>query len=157
MVASREGPRQGTGSASPGGPVQIGVVRVAATAIVVVWGGILVIAQLERTLAPELRWWGHAFVHLWTAAWATVIATRAARARRSRRALGGALGLVVAAVTVLAAAAAVTNLLEMVGAHPALRAFHDAVHRVGAPVGWLLLANLILIALLGRGRSIAPR
>jgi hypothetical protein len=70
--------------------------------------------------------------------------------------VGGALGLVVATATVLAATAAVTNLLEMVGAHPASRAFHDAVHRVGAPVGWLLLANLIVIVLLGRGQRIAP-
>jgi hypothetical protein len=130
--------------------------RLAATAIVAVWGGILVIAQVERTLAPEMRWWGHAFVHLWTALWATVIALTAIRVLRSSRAVGRALDLVVATATVLATTAAVTNLLEMVGAHPALRAFHDAVHRVGAPVGWLLLSNLIVIVLLGRSRSIAP-
>jgi hypothetical protein len=130
--------------------------RLAVTAIVVVWGGVLVIAQVETWLAPEMRWWGHAFVHLWTALWATVIAVTAARAQRSRRVVGGSLGLVVATATVLAGTAAVTNLLEMVGAHPASRAFHDAVHRVGAPVGWLLLANLIVIVLLGRGQRVAP-
>jgi hypothetical protein len=131
--------------------------RLAATAIVLLWGGVLVIAQVERALAPEMRWWGHAFVHLWTAVWATVIAVTAARVQRSRRAVGGVLGLVLAAATVLAATAAVTNLLEMVGAHPTLRALHDGVHRVGAPLGWLLLANLILIMLLGQSRSIDPR
>jgi len=124
-------------------------------AIVVAWGGILVIAQVERSLAPEMRWRAHAFVHLWTAVWATVIARTAIRGRRSRRAVGGAPDRVLTAATVLAATAAVTDLLEMVGAHPALRAFRDAVHRVGAPVGWLLLANLLLVALLCRGRSIA--
>jgi len=131
--------------------------RLAATAIAVVWGGVLVIAQVESSLAPEMRWWGHAFVHLWTALWATVIAVTATRVRRSRRAVGGALGLLLTTATVLAATTAVTHLLESVGAHAALRAFHDVVHRVGAPVGWLLLANLILIVLLGRDQRIAPR
>lgn len=131
--------------------------RLAATAIVLLWGGVLVIAQVERSLPPELRWWGHAFVHLWTAAWATAIAVRATRVRRSHRSAGGALGPMLVAATVLAATATVANLLEMVGAHPSLRAFHDAVHRVGAPVGWLLLASLLLIVLRGRGQRIAPR
>jgi hypothetical protein len=117
--------------------------------IAVVWGGILVIAQIEQLLAPELRWWGHAFVHLWTAAWTTVIAVTAARVLRSWGTAGGLLRPVVATAGLLAAIAAVTNLLEIVGAYPTLRTFHDAVNRVGAPVGWLLLANLLLLVLLG--------
>jgi len=122
----------------------------AATAIAVVWGGILVIAQVEQLLAPELRWWGHAVVHVWTAAWATVIAVTAARVLRSGRASRQPLRLVVVTALLLAATAAVANLLEIVGAYPAYRAFHDAVNRVGAPVGWLLLANLVVIVVLGR-------
>jgi hypothetical protein len=55
---------------------------------------------------------------------------------------------------VLSTAAAVANLLEIVGAYPTLRTFHDAVNRVGAPVGWLLLANLILIVVLGRHQRV---
>ena len=122
-----------------------------------VWGGILVIAQVEQVLAPELRWWGHAFVHLWTAVWTTVIAVTATRVLRSDRAGGGALRPVVLTACLLAATAAATNLLEIVGAYPTLRAFHDAVNRVGAPVGWLLLANLILIVLFGRPKRVASR
>ena len=129
----------------------------ATTAIAVVWGGILVIAQVEQLLAPELRWWGHAIVHLWTAAWTTVIAVTATRVLRSGRTVGGALRPVVLTVCLLAATAAVTNLLEIVGAYPTFRAFHDAVNRVGAPVGWLLLANLILIVLFGRHEHVASR
>jgi hypothetical protein len=129
----------------------------ATTAIAVVWGGILVIAQVEQLLAPELRWWGHAFVHLWTAAWTTVIAVTATRVLRSGRAVGGALRPVVLTACLLAATAAVTNLLEVVGTYPTLRAFHDAVNRVGAPVGWLLLADLILIVRLGRHKHGASR
>jgi hypothetical protein len=30
------------------------------------------------------------------------------------------------------------------------------VNRVGAPVGWLLLANLIVIVMLGRRQPVAP-
>jgi hypothetical protein len=96
----------------------------ATTAIAVVWGGILVIAQVEQLLAPELRWWGHAFVHLWTAAWTTVIAVMATRVLRSGRAGGGAVRPLVLTACLLAATAAVTNLLEIVGAYPTLRAFH---------------------------------
>jgi hypothetical protein len=129
----------------------------ATTAIAVVWGGILVIAQVEQLLAPELRWWGHAFVHLWTAAWTTIIAVTATRVLRSGRAVGGALRPVVLTACLLAATAAVTNLLEVVGTYPTLRAFHDAVNRVGAPVGWLLLAHLILIVRLGRHKHGASR
>jgi hypothetical protein len=129
----------------------------ATTAIAVVWGGILVIAQVEQLLAPELRWWGHAFVHLWTAAWTTVIAVTATRVLRSGRAGGRALRPLVLTAGLLAASAAATNLLEIVGAYPTLRAFHDAVNRVGAPVGWLLLANLILIVRFGRHEHVASR
>ncbi len=129
----------------------------ATTAIAVVWGGILVIAQVEQLLAPELRWWGHAFVHMWTGAWTTVIAVTATRVLRSGRTVGGALRPLVLTTGLLAASAAATNLLEIVGAYPTLRAFHDAVNRVGAPVGWLLLANLILIVLFGRHNRVASR
>jgi hypothetical protein len=129
----------------------------ATTAIAVVWGGILVIAQVEQLLAPELRWWGHAFVHLWTAAWTTVIAVTATRVLRSARAAEGALRPVMLTACLLAATAAATNLLEIMGAYPTLRAFHDAVNRVGAPVGWLLLGNLILIVLFGRPERVASR
>jgi hypothetical protein len=122
----------------------------AATAIAVVWGGILAISQVEQLLAPELRWWGHAFVHLWIAAWTTVIAVTAVRVLRSGRASGRALRIAMVTAVVLATGAAVANLLEIVGAYPTLRAFHDTVNRVGAPVGWFLLANLILIVVLGR-------
>jgi hypothetical protein len=78
-------------------------------------------------LAPELRWWGHAFVHLWTAAWTTVIAVMATRVLCSGRAVGVALRPVVLTACLLAHTAAVTNLLEIVGTYPTLRAFHDAV------------------------------
>ena len=126
--------------------------RRAATAIAVVWGGILAIAQTEQRLAPEVRWWGHAFVHLWVAVWTTVIAMAAARVLRAGGVPGRTLGIAVGTAFVLSTTAAVANLLEIVGAYPTLRAFHDAVNRVGAPAGWLLLANLVVIVLLGRHR-----
>jgi hypothetical protein len=72
-------------------------------------------------------------VHLWTGVWATIIAVMAFRVRRSHRAAGRALGPLLTAATVFATTAAVANLLEMVGAHPPLRAFHDTVNRICAP------------------------
>jgi hypothetical protein len=155
-MTGRSQPIEGGPARPPGRPPRSPSL-LATTAIAVVWGGILVIAQVEQLLAPELRWWGHAFVHLWTAAWTTVIAVTATRVLRSARAAEGALRPVVLTACLLAATAAATNLLEIVGAYPTLRAFHDAVNRVGAPVGWLLLANLILIVLFGRPERVASR
>jgi hypothetical protein len=137
-------------------PLRTSLSLLAAIAIALVWGGILVIAQIEQRLAPEMRWWGHAFVHLWTATWAAVIAVMAARALRLGPASRGALRVLAVTALVLATITTVTNLLEIVGAYPTLRAFHDAVNRVGAPVGWLLLANLIVIVMLGRRQPVAP-
>jgi hypothetical protein len=121
----------------------------AAAAIVVLWGGILVIAQIEQALPADLRWWGHAFVHLWTAASATVILVVAVRLLRSGRVTARALRTAIATSSVLAAIATVAGTLEVVGAYPAFRPFHDAVNTVAAPVGWLLLANLVAIVLIG--------
>lgn len=152
MTAERQPSDHGRARRLGRRPTSLGLLAVAA--IAVVWGGILAIAQFEQLLAPEVRWWGHAFVHLWIAAWTPVIAVTAARLMRSGRASGRALRIAVVTALVLSTAAAVANLLEIVGAYPTLRTFHDAVNRVGAPVGWLLLANLILIVVLGRHQRV---
>ena len=143
---------------SPGsGPKPASLGLLATIAITATWGGILVIARFEQLLAPELRWWGHAFVHLWVGFWAGTVAVTAIRARRSARGADRALRAAVTVAALLGAGAAITNLLELVGAHPTLREFHDAVNRVGAPLGWLLLGNLIVILLLDRVRRAAAR
>ncbi len=147
--------RRDPSSASGHRPVSVSLL--AAIAITVIWGGILVIARLEQLLAPELRWWGHAFVHLWVGTWAATVAVTAIRVRRSGREADPAVRAAVTMAALLGALAAITNLLELVGVHPTLREFHDAVNRIGAPLGWLLLGNLVVAVLLEQHRRAAAR
>lgn len=121
----------------------------AAGAIVVVWGGILVIAQIERGLPVDRQWWGHAFVHLWTATLAVGIAVTAVRLLRSRRVPSGPLQWAIGTTAVLAAGTAAGGYLDAVGAHPSMRVFHDLVAAVAAPVQWLLLASLVTVVAMG--------
>jgi hypothetical protein len=128
----------------------------AAAAIVVLWGGILVIAAVERRLPADSQWIGHVIVHLWTAGTAAVIAGVVFTAWRGGRIPPGVMRPVVGLSGVLAAIAVVTGLLDAVGAYPSLRAFHDAVNAVAAPLGWLLLANLLLVVAGGLVAAVRP-
>jgi hypothetical protein len=121
----------------------------AAGAIVSVWGGILVIAQIERGLPVDRQWWGHAFVHLWTATFAVAIAVVAVRLLRTGRVPSGPLRWATGTTAVLAVGTAVGGYLDAVGAYPTMRAFHDVVTLVAAPVQWLLLASLVAVVAIG--------
>jgi hypothetical protein len=122
--------------------------RRAAAVIVALWGGILLIAQVEQMLPPEIRWWGHAFVHLWTATWTAIVVVAAVRLMRTAAIGQRVLQAAVWLTALLASVAAVTGALEVVGAYPDFRPFHDAVNTVAAPVGWLLLGSLTTVMVL---------
>jgi hypothetical protein len=117
----------------------------AAGAIVVLWGGILVIAAIERRLPEARQWYGHAAVHLWTVAAALTIAVVGYRALRGHQVPSGALQRLVAAIVAIAAIVTLASALDAIGAYPTLRAFHDRVNAVAAPAGWVLLAGLITL------------
>jgi hypothetical protein len=117
----------------------------AASAIVVLWGGVLVIAAIERRLPDAQQWYGHAAVHLWTVAIAWAIAWVGFITLRDHRLPARALRWLVAAVVAVASFTSVANLLDAVGAHPSLRTFHDHVNAVAAPAGWLLLLMLLVL------------
>jgi hypothetical protein len=117
--------------------------------IVLLWGGILVIAAIERRLPGGAQWMGHAAVHVWTAANASVIAAAVFRALRRQWVPTGPLPMLLRATGVLAAVAVVTGLLDAVGAYPPASAIHDPVNAVAAPVGWLLLLTLALVTVVG--------
>lgn len=121
----------------------------AAGAIMLIWGGILVIAQIEQGLPVDRQWWGHAFVHLWTATLAVAIAVVAVRLLRAGRVQSGPLRWATGTTAVLAAGTAVGGYLDAVGAYPTMRAFHDVVTLVAAPVQWLLLASLVGVVIIG--------
>jgi hypothetical protein len=130
----------------------------AAGAIAVLWGGILVIAAIERRLPDAQQWYGHAAVHLWTVAIALTIALVGSTALRRDQVPAGWLWRLVRVVVAVASIVAVASALDAVGAYPTLRAFHDRVNAVAAPAGWLLLASLIALVIvasvteLGAGR-----
>jgi hypothetical protein len=127
-------------------------------AIAVLWGGILVIAAIERRLPDAQQWYGHAAVHLWTVAIALTIALVGSTALRRDQVPAGWLWRLVRVVVAVASIVAVASALDAVGAYPTLRAFHDRVNAVAAPAGWLLLASLIALVIvasvteLGAGR-----
>jgi hypothetical protein len=125
------------------------VAGAATLAIVALWGGILVIATIERRLPDPQQWYGHAAVHLWTSGNAAIIAAAGWNGLRSQRVPEGLLRPLVGAGTALATIAAVAGILDAIGAHPTLRGFHDRVNAVAAPTGWLLLASLVAILLVG--------
>jgi hypothetical protein len=127
----------------------------AASAIVVLWGGVLVIAAIERRLPDAQQWYGHAAVHLWTAAIAWAIAWVGFITLRDHRLPTRALRWSVAAVVAVASFTSVANVLDAVGAYPSLRTFHDRVNAVAAPAGWLLL--LVLLVLVVVASAIAFR
>jgi hypothetical protein len=102
------------------------IARAATLAIVVLWGGILVIAQIEARLPEAHQWLGHLTVHLWTATVAAGIAIGARRALRDRVVPPGPLASLVAVTVVHAASTSVMNLLDGIGALPGHRALHDA-------------------------------
>jgi hypothetical protein len=130
----------------------------AAGAIAVLWGGILVIAAIERRLPDAQQWYGHAAVHLWPVAIALTIALVGSTALRRDQVPAGWLWRLVRVVVAVASIVAVASALDAVGAYPTLRAFHDRVNAVAAPAGWLLLASLIALVIvasvteLGAGR-----
>lgn len=117
----------------------------AAAAIVVLWGGILAIAAIERRLPDAQQWYGHAAVHLWTAAIALSIAWVGLVALRGHQVPVGSLRRLVAAVVAIASLVTVANVLDAVGAYPSLRTFHDRVNAVAAPAGWVLLIGLVVL------------
>jgi membrane protease YdiL (CAAX protease family) len=126
-------------------------------AIVALWGGILVIAAIERRLPDAQQWYGHAAVHLWTVAVALAIAWVGFAALRDRRVPSGSLRRLLGAVVMIASIVAVASALDAVGAYPTLRAFHDRVNAVAAPAGWVLLAGLILLVVVASATELATR
>jgi hypothetical protein len=125
------------------------VAGLAAGAIAVLWGGILVIAAIERRLSDAQQWYGHATVHLWTVAAAATIATVGLTALRDGRIPTRPLRRLVGATAAIATVVAVASALDAVGAYPTLRAFHDRVNAVAAPAGWVLLASLVTLVVVG--------
>jgi hypothetical protein len=119
----------------------------AAGAIAVLWGGILVIAAIERRLPEAHQWYGHAAVHLWTVAVALAIALVGFSALRGDQVPTGPLRQLVGAVVIIASIVTVASALDAIGAYPALRAFHDRVNAVAAPATWVLLAGLISLVI----------
>lgn len=119
----------------------------AALAIVVLWGGIIVTAAIEQRLPDDQMWLGHATVHVWTAIIAGLIATVALRLSRC-----GPTGVLTALVRITAIVATVTSVsaaLEVAGAYPTLRRYHDLVDTIGEPAGWLLLGALLAVVGVG--------
>jgi hypothetical protein len=116
-----------------------------AAAIVVLWGGILVVAAIERRLPDAQQWYGHAAVHLWTVVVALTVALVGFTALRGRQVPRGALRWLVGATVAISSIVTVASALDAIGAYPTLRAFHDRVNAVAAPAGWMLLACLIAL------------
>jgi hypothetical protein len=126
---------------------------VAAVAIALLWGAIPIIVALEQRLSPELRWLGHAGFHLWTATLSAALCGVAVAALRSQRVQDRLQRVLVAMAAGSAGLVAATNAVETVAAHPSLRSLHDVVNLVGAPAGWILLAVLVTVVIVGA----APR
>ena len=122
---------------------------IAVGAIALLWGAIPVIVALEQRLPSEARWLGHAAFHVWTASISSALCVGAVRALRAQRVEGRLLRPVVIAATIAAGVVAVTNTIEAVAAYPSLRAVHDAINMLGAPAGWVLLALLVAIIVVG--------
>lgn len=139
-----------TRSAPPSGHEAIAGQRIAARAalaIAVLWGGILIIAAVERRLPEDQMWFGHAAVHVWTAIVAGIVAAVALRISRRHptRVLAALLRITVGVAAVTSVSAA----LEVVGAYPTLRRYHDLIDTVAEPAGWLLLGTLLAVAAAG--------
>jgi hypothetical protein len=133
-------------------------------AIVVLWGGVLVLAALERRLPEAQQWYVHAAVHVWTMAVALTIVWVGIRALRGHQVPFESLRRLVQATVAIGSIVTVASALDAVGAYPTLRAFHDRVNAVAAPAGWVLLAGLIALAVIAaatdlrtRGRSAGVR
>ena len=126
-------------------------------AIAVLWGGILVIAAVERRLSDAQQWYGHAAVHLWTVAVTLTIALVGFAALRDDRVPTGSLRRLLGAVVVIASIVTVASALDAVGAYPTLRAFHDRVNAVAAPAGWVLLAALSLLVVVASATELGAR
>ena len=126
-------------------------------AIALLWGGILVIAAIERRLPDAQQWYGHAAVHLWTAAVALTIALVGLDMLRGDRVPTRSLRQLVGAVVMIASIVTVASALDAVGAYPTLRAFHDRVNAVAAPAGWALLAGLILLVVVASATELGSR
>jgi hypothetical protein len=126
-------------------------------AIALLWGGILVIAAIERRLPDAQQWYGHAAVHLWTVAVALTIALVGFDTLRGDRVPTRSLRRLLGAVVMIASIVTVASALDAVGAYPTLRAFHDRANAVAAPAGWLLLAGLILLVVVASATELRPR
>jgi hypothetical protein len=126
-------------------------------AIAVLWGGILVIAAIERRLPDAQQWYGHAAVHLWTVAVALTIVLAGYAALRGDQMPTGSLRRLLGAVVLIASIVTVASALDAVGAYPTLRDFHDRVNAVAAPAGWVLLAGLILLVVVASATELGAR
>jgi hypothetical protein len=129
----------------------------AAGAIAVLWGGIVAIAAIERRLPDPQQWYGHAAVHLWTAAVALTIALRGFTALRGDQVPTASLRRLLGAVVTIASIVTAASALDAIGAYPTLRAFHDRVNAVAAPAGWVLLAGLILLVVVASATELGAR
>lgn len=126
-------------------------------AIAVLWGGILVIAAMERRLPDAQQWYGHVAFHLWTVAVTLTIALVWYSALRGDRVPTRSLRRLLGAVVMIASIWTVASALDAVGAYPPLRAFHDRVNAVAAPTGWVLLAGLILLVVVASATELGAR
>jgi hypothetical protein len=129
----------------------------AAAAIVVLWGGILVIAAIERRLPDAQQWYGHAAVHVWTVGVALAIALVAFSALRDNQVPSATLRWLVGAIIPTAWIVVIAGALDAVGAYPTLRAFHDRVNAVAAPAGWVLLAELLTLVVVASAADLRAR
>jgi hypothetical protein len=126
-------------------------------AIAVLWGGILLIAAIERRLPDAQQWYGHVGVHLWTVAVTLTITLVGFGALRGDRVPTRSLRRLLGAVVMIASVWTVASALDAVGAYPTLRAFHDRVNAVAAPTGWVLLAGLILLVVVASTTELGAR
>jgi hypothetical protein len=126
-------------------------------AIAVLWGGIMVIAAVERRLPDAQQWYGHAAVHLWTVAVTLTIALVGFAALRDDRVPTGSLRRLLGAAVMIASIVTIASALDAVGAYPTLRTFHDRVNAVAAPAGWVLLAGLSLLVVVASATELGAR
>lgn len=92
-------------------------------------------------------WFGHAAVHVWTASVAGLVAAASLRisSRHPTRVLTALLRITAVVATVTSVSAA----LEVVGAYPTLRRYHDLIDTVAEPAGWFLLGTLLAVVAAG--------
>jgi hypothetical protein len=60
-------------------------------------------------------------------------------------------------VVTIASIVTVAGVLDAIGVYPTLRAFHDRVNAVAAPLGWVLLASLLVLVVAASVTELRPR